>query len=100
MNKAYMKNEKTYKPEYANTVCRHAVGTDKNGHLVYLGDIVKSHLDDLFPEDEMSEIIVRYGSGFAFQQGDYPPEPIMDGDLAKCEVIGNSFNAHLIGEGR
>ena len=98
MNKAYMKN--TYKSEKANTVCKQAVGTDKNGRLVYLGDIVKSHLDDLFPEEETPETIVRYGSVFAFQQGVNIPEPIMDGDLAKCEVIGNIFNTHLMGEGR
>ena len=93
MSKAYVKN--TYKSEYGNVVFRHAAGTDKNGRLVYIGDIVKSHLDDQYPEDETVEIVVRSGSGFAFQQGDNLPEPIMAGDLENCEVIGNIFHTNI-----
>lgn len=74
---------------YGESVCNCTGKSDINGRLVYLGDIVKSYNDDLFPDDETIETVVMGRYGLAFQQGDYFTEPINDGDLEKCEVVGN-----------
>ena len=63
---------------------------DKNGKRIWEGDVLRSHYDDLYPDDESIEVVKWFRGGWHIQQGEYPPDA-MDGDgvIPYSEVIGN-----------
>lgn len=72
-----------------STICHCTGKRDKNGVLAFEGDIAKSCLDDLCPEDGVTETIVWNGLSFFFVENGCEPDLIMPGDIENCEIIGN-----------
>ncbi len=75
-----------------STICNCTGKRDKNGVLAFEGDIAKSYLDDLCPEDGVTETIVWNGLSFFFVENGCEPDLIMPGDIERCEIIGNIYD--------
>ncbi len=69
---------------------------DKNGMPVYEGDVLKSRLDRLFPENITIENVVYLHGQFALMQTGCEPEPVADGDIEISEVVGNVLCRELV----
>ena len=64
---------------------------DKNNIPVYEGDVLKSRLDNLFPENVTVETVIWLNNRFLLVQ-----DEIFDGDIEMSEVIENVICKELI----
>ena len=70
------------------TVGQYTGLTDKNGRKIFEGDILLSHLDDSYPEEETILEVVWHNSGWYGKDGKYFDD--FDNGFEKYfEVIGN-----------
>lgn len=69
---------------------------DKNNVPVYEGDVLKSRLDNLFPENVTVETVIWLNNRFLLVQDGCEPGEIFDGDIEMSEVIENVICKELI----
>ena len=62
---------------------------DKNNIPVYEGDVLRSRLDNLFPENVTVETVIWLNNRFLLVQDGCEPDEIFDGDIEMSEVIEN-----------
>lgn len=72
---------------------------DKDGTLIFDGDILEFHYDDLYPEN-VTYSVVKWGDGewTLIEDGYYTPDSFRSEDAAKAKVVGNIWdNPELVG---
>ena len=63
---------------------------DKNGKMIFEGDILGSRYDSLYPDDVAIEVVKWFRNGWYIQQENNLPDALCEyGVLPYSEVIGN-----------
>lgn len=66
---------------------------DKNGKLIFEGDIMEGHIDEEFPEDVSQFEVEWSGNGWVMaQRGCIDKEYISEFETENYEVVGNIFD--------
>lgn len=65
---------------------------DKNGKMIFEGDILEAHFDEYSPENATVVKVIWHENGFGTKQGDFCPDPLCADDCEAWEVIGNIYD--------
>lgn len=82
-----------------DTVGQYTGLTDKNGKMIFEGDILEAHFDEYFPENATVVKVIWHENGFGTKQGDFCPDPLCANDCEAWEVIGNIYDNPKLLEG-